>query len=267
MHAPQNSGNSRPCPTTHQVDITEVVEPEMIQGVGGERQVPAEEAPLTLVGCKGQAAQNPGVHGGGGQHLQAGGMRTRTAGPRPRSPQAGPRLHLLCWLGYEVLPQGTEDKAQGVPELVAEMAVVQDLRDRQVQVAPWRERNRSLPVLSKQGWLSTQGPSAMPAAKAHPGFHESTTQTSRHLSHTQGSHEESPFSATKGRRVASAFKAAGEAGSHVRGLAMGLTCAAAAIASSLGSKLPSLSLACSTWGRGTSSWTTLPVLPSDPFIP
>lgn len=67
--------------------------------------------------------------------------------------------------------------------------------------------------------------------------------------------------------VASAFKAAGKAGSHVRGLAMGLTCAAAAMASSLGSKLPSLSLACSTWGRATSAWTTLPVLPSDLFIP
>lgn len=37
VHTPQNSGNSRPCPTTHQVDITEVVEPEMIQGVGDER--------------------------------------------------------------------------------------------------------------------------------------------------------------------------------------------------------------------------------------
>lgn len=199
MHAPQNSGNSRPCPTTHQVDITEVVEPEMIQGVGDERQVPAEEAPLTLMGCKGQAAQNPGVHGRGGRHLQAGGMRTWMAGPRPRSLQAA-ISHLLCWLGYKVLPQGTENKAQGVPELVAEMAVVQDLRDRQVQVAPWRERNRNLPVLSEQGWLSTQGPSAMPAAKAHPGFHESITQTSGHLSHTQGSHEESPFSASKGRR-------------------------------------------------------------------
>lgn len=88
---PQSSGNSRPCPTTHQVDITEVVEPEVVQGVGDERQVPAEEAPLTLVGGKGQAAQNPGVHGGGGRHLQAGGMRARVAGPRPPSLQAGCR--------------------------------------------------------------------------------------------------------------------------------------------------------------------------------
>lgn len=46
-------------------------------------------------------------------------------------PAAPPGLlvssHLLCGLGHEIIPQGTEDKAQGIPELVAEMAVVQDL--------------------------------------------------------------------------------------------------------------------------------------------
>lgn len=59
--------------TTHQVDITEIVEPEVVQAVGDKRKLPAEEASLTFTGSKGQAAQNPGVHGRGGSYLQAGG--------------------------------------------------------------------------------------------------------------------------------------------------------------------------------------------------
>lgn len=51
----------------------------MIEGVGDKRKLPAEEAPLTLVGRKGQAAQNPGVHGGGGRYLQAGGCEDLVA--------------------------------------------------------------------------------------------------------------------------------------------------------------------------------------------
>jgi hypothetical protein len=34
-----------------------------------------------------------------------------------------------------------EDKAQGIPDLVAEMAAAQDLRDRQVQVVSWKGEN------------------------------------------------------------------------------------------------------------------------------
>lgn len=74
----------------------------MIQGVGDKRKLPAEEAPLTLVGRKGQAAQNPGVHGGGGRYLQAGGCEdlvarpccpSRLAGFLPPSLRAGARNH------------------------------------------------------------------------------------------------------------------------------------------------------------------------------
>ena len=45
--------------------------------------------------------------------------------------------YLLCRLGYEFLPKSIQDKAQGIPDLIAEMSEAQDLRDRQVQVAPW----------------------------------------------------------------------------------------------------------------------------------
>lgn len=57
-------------PAPHQVDITEAVEPEVVQGMGGERQLLGEEAALTLSGGVGQAAQDPGIHGGCGAQLQ-----------------------------------------------------------------------------------------------------------------------------------------------------------------------------------------------------
>lgn len=77
------------------------------------------------------------------------GVTCKQEGIRPGYPPVLPPLqagllassHLLCRLGHKVIPQGAEDKAQGIPELVAEMAVVQDLRDRQVQVATLRGKN------------------------------------------------------------------------------------------------------------------------------
>lgn len=135
-----------------------------------------------------------------GVTCQQEGMRTWMAGPPVPATPPGLLLssHLLCWLGHEVIPQGTEDKAQGIPELVAEMAVVQDLRDRQVQVAPLGGENKES-ILSQ--WSCPQIPSATPHTEAYPGFHGSTVQISGHPSHTQGSRKESPFSAAKGREV------------------------------------------------------------------
>lgn len=49
---------------TYQVDITEAMEPEVVQGVRDERELSGEEASLTLPGGTGKAAQDPGVHGG-----------------------------------------------------------------------------------------------------------------------------------------------------------------------------------------------------------
>lgn len=49
---------------THQVDITEAMEPEVVQGVRDERELSGEEASLTLPGGTGKAAHDPGVHGG-----------------------------------------------------------------------------------------------------------------------------------------------------------------------------------------------------------
>lgn len=46
-----------------QVDITEVVEPEVVQGVGNKRELSGEKASLTLMGSAGQAAQDPSIHG------------------------------------------------------------------------------------------------------------------------------------------------------------------------------------------------------------
>lgn len=37
----------------------------MVQGMGDERELAGEEAPLTVLGCAGQAAEDPGVHEGG----------------------------------------------------------------------------------------------------------------------------------------------------------------------------------------------------------
>lgn len=173
----------------------------MVQGVGDKRKLPAEEASLTFIGRKGQAAQNPGVHGRGGSYLQAGGHEDLDGWTSSLpSLQACPSSYLLCWLGHKVIPQGTEDKAQGIPELVAEMAVVQDLRDRQVQVAPLGGKNKESAQPQAVG-LSTETPSAILHTKAYPGFHGSIVQISGHPSHTRGSRKESPFSAAKGRQV------------------------------------------------------------------
>lgn len=103
----------RAWPAPHQVDVTEAVEPEVVQGVGGEGQLPGEEAALALPGGVSQAAQDPGVHGGRGAQLQtegaAGHRRARL--PRPslssdsRQPHCqAPPSHLLCRLRREVLP-------------------------------------------------------------------------------------------------------------------------------------------------------------------
>lgn len=43
--------------------------------------------------------------------------------------------YLLHRLGYEFLPKSIQDKAQGIPDLIAEVSEAQDLRDGQVQVA------------------------------------------------------------------------------------------------------------------------------------
>ena len=45
--------------------------------------------------------------------------------------------YLLRRLGYEFLPKSIQDKAQGIPDLIAEVSEAQDLRDGQVQVASW----------------------------------------------------------------------------------------------------------------------------------
>lgn len=99
------------------------------------------------------------------------------------------------------------------------MAVVQDLGDRQMQVAPCR-KNKESPHPQPAVW-PTQAPSAIPPTEAHPGFHGSTVQISGHLSRTRGSRKESPFSAAKGRQVCQCPEAAEEAGSQVRGLGQG----------------------------------------------
>lgn len=127
-------------------------------------------------------------------------MRTWMTGPPVPAtpPPAGLLLssHLLCWLGHKVIPQGTEDKAQGIPELVAEMAVVQDLRDRQVQVAPLGEKNKKsthpqplgLSTLAHTGpprsTRSTQpGPHGPhESTRVHTGPHRSTRSTQVHMS-------------------------------------------------------------------------------------
>lgn len=41
----------------------------MVQGMGDERELAGEEAPLAVLGRAGQAAEDPGVHAGGGGQL------------------------------------------------------------------------------------------------------------------------------------------------------------------------------------------------------
>jgi hypothetical protein len=43
------------------------MEPEVVKCVSDYRELLGEEATLTLTGSKGQAAQDPGIHGGGGR--------------------------------------------------------------------------------------------------------------------------------------------------------------------------------------------------------
>lgn len=87
--------------------------------------------------------------------------------------------YLLRRLGYEFLPKSIQDKAQGIPDLIAEVSEAQDLRDRQVQVASWEGVEvGSMYWWQLQGspWLrpTTQRPLPASLTQAYPGPHGST---------------------------------------------------------------------------------------------
>lgn len=124
------------------------------------------------------------------------------------------------------------------------MAVVQDLGDRQAQVAPWGKNEESV-TLSQQGC-----PHRCPLPNPPPRLTQDSMgaqRKSQGICATLGDPVRKVLSLQpKGGRCGLGLKAAEEA-AEARAAAAALTCAAAAMASSPGSRLPSVSLACSTW--------------------
>ena len=71
--------------------------------------------------------------------------------------------YLLRRLGYEFLPKSIQDKAQGIPDLIAEVSEAQDLRDGQVQVASWE----GVEVGSMYWWQLQGSPRLRPTTRGH----------------------------------------------------------------------------------------------------